>query len=323
MVELYAPPSILVDDELEVVHISEHAGRYLTFGGGEPTRQLLRLVHPALRFDLRAALYNARQPDAGSENRAIRYDDDGVERVVQIRVRTASVEGISRQLLLVMFDERQHERVTDSPVSDAAPGSASLEPVVHELENELERTRDHLRNTVEQYEISLEELKASNEELHAMNEELRSTTEELETGREELQAVNEEMITVNQELKVKVDEVSRANSDLQNLMSSTEIAVVFLDRNLNIKRFTERAKDLFNVIGSDIGRPLTDLTHRLELPDLTASAARVLQDLRMVEREARSEDGRSYLVRLLPYRSIDDRIDGVVLTFQRTSRPPS
>lgn len=165
------------------------------------------------------------------------------------------------------------------------------------------------------YETSLEELKASNEEVSAINEELRSATEELETSKEELQSVNEELTTLNHELKDKVAQITRANSDLQNLITSTEIAVLFLDRKLAIKRFTPRAQDLFNIIPGDLGRPFAHLTHRLEDPNLVADAAQVIQDLRATEREITTHEGRRYLARFLPARSLDDRIEGVVLTF--------
>jgi two-component system, chemotaxis family, CheB/CheR fusion protein len=215
-----------------------------------------------------------------------------------------------------MLDELDPSRSAAGSEQEPSP---ALEPVMRELEDELRRTREQLRNTIEQYETSLEELKASNEELQAINEELRSATEELETSKEELQSVNEELSTLNQELKLKVDEVSHANSDLQNLMTSTDIGVMFLDRGLNIKRFTPRLQDLFNVIPGDVGRPLAHLTHRLDADDLPQLAQLVLQSLRTFEREVRTRDGRRYLTRLLPYRSLEDKIDGVVLTFVEVS----
>jgi two-component system CheB/CheR fusion protein len=312
MIERYGPPSVLVDDELDIVHISEHAGQLLQIKGGEPTRQLLRLIHPALRGDLRTAIYAARQTGRGSDTRIVRFEDHGAPRAIELRVRAVEQGELTRGSLLVLFDE-VHPAIGGTAADRAA--NVSLEPVMHEIEDELRRTRDQLRNTIEQYETSLEELKASNEELQAINEELRSATEELETSKEELQSVNEELTTLNHELKLKVDEVSHANSDLQNLMTSTDIGVVFLDRGLNIKRFTPRAQDLINVIPSDIGRPLAHLTHRLDADDLAQLAQSVLQTLRTLERDVRSQDGRRYLTRLLPYRSLEDRIDGVVLTF--------
>jgi len=313
IVEQYAPPSILINEELDIVHVSEHAGRLLRITGGEPTRQLLRLIHPSLRADLRTAIYAARQSERRSESRIARFvDDDGGARSVEIRVRAVARPDLGLGSLLVILDEIEPGR--GQLGSDQLTNTA-LEPVMRELEDELRRTREQLRNTIEQYETSLEEIKASNEELHAINEELRSATEELETSKEELQSVNEELTTLNHELKLKVDEVSHANGDLQNLMTSTDIGVLFLDRGLNIKRFTPRAQELFNVIPSDIGRPLGHVTHRLDADDLPQLAHSVLQTLRTLEREMRSRDGRLYLARLLPYRSLDDRIDGVVLTF--------
>jgi two-component system CheB/CheR fusion protein len=313
VVERYAPPSVLVNDELEIVHVSEHAGKFLEVVGGEPTRQLLGLVHPGLRIELRAAIYAARQSPRHGDTRVIRFEDHGEPRAVEVRVRAIDVPELGPQALLVMFDDSIPEGAL-APDEATVPGT-QIEPVVRELENELRYTRDQLRTTIEQYETSLEELKASNEELQAINEELRSATEELETSKEELQSVNEELTTVNHELKSKVDEVSHANNDLQNLMMSTDIGVVFLDRELRIKRFTPRAQDLFNLIPSDVGRPLADLTHRLESVELSELAQEVLQSLRVAEREVRSRNGHRYLARLLPYRSIEDRIEGVVLTF--------
>ncbi|HSR96079.1 MAG TPA: CheR family methyltransferase [Kofleriaceae bacterium] len=311
LVERFAPPSILVNEELEILHVSEHAGALLRVPGGEPSRQLLRLIHPALRSELLTAIYAARQAQSGSDTRVVRFEDGESWRVLEIRVRMVDQPDLDRGTLLVFFDELDPSRNT---VYSQVP-SVGLEPVMREIEDELRRTREQLRATIEQYETSLEELKASNEELQAINEELRSATEELETSKEELQSVNEELTTLNHELKLKVDEISHANSDLQNLMTSTEIGVIFLDRELNIKRFTPRAQELFNVIIGDVGRPLGHLTHRLDSNDLPQLAHTVLQTLRTVEREVRTREGSRYLARLLPYRSLDDRIGGVVLTF--------
>jgi two-component system CheB/CheR fusion protein len=189
------------------------------------------------------------------------------------------------------------------------------EPLVQHLEREIEQVKSHLRGTVHQYEASTEELRASNEELQAMNEELRSATEELETSREELQAINEEMTAVNLELKSKVEELGHANSDLQNLMSATAIATVFLDRDLKVMRFTQPAAPIFNLISSDIGRPLVHLRPQVRYGNLAADAAQVLKTLAPIEREVQGPGDACYLARMLPYRTLEDRIAGVVLTF--------
>src|SRR5262249_29132467 len=242
---------------------------------------------------------------------------DGEPRSVRMTVRRVTeTPEAARGFFLVIF-----EQISEPPLGPAefavpptSEGGAGTD-VVRQLAEELQRTKDQLRLTVEQYETSTEELRASNEELQAINEELRSATEELETGKEELQSVNEELTTVNQEYREKIEEVGRANSDLQNLMASTDIGTIFLDRALQIKRYTPRAQELFNIVGADIGRPLQHFTHKLDYDSLPADAHEVLRPLRTIEREVHSSDGSRYLARLLPYRTLDDKIDGVVLTF--------
>lgn len=310
MLDHIAPPSVLVDAEHEILHLSTRAGRYLQFAGGEPSRNLVRLVHPALRIELRAALYEARQSGREAIAPAVRVEIDG--QALQVTLRVRAMPELASDLLLVTFSAQAEEELT-------APAEARLlgerDPLSGQLERELERVKAQLRETVEQYEASTEELKASNEELQAMNEELRSATEELETSREELQSINEELSTVNQELKGKVDELAHANSDIQNLMDATAIATVFLDRELRIKRFTPPAVSLFNLIPSDINRPLDDLRSPLRYAELGNDARRVLERLVPIEREVSDASGRWYLARLLPYRTLDDDIAGVVLTF--------
>ncbi len=189
------------------------------------------------------------------------------------------------------------------------------EPVAQHLEDELIRTRSQLRNTSEQYEVQTEEFKASNEELHAINEELRSAAEELETSKEELQSVNEELTTVNQELKIKIDELSQTNNDFKNLINATDIGTIFLDRSFGVNLFTPAAREIFNLIPADYGRPLSDITHRLTSTSIIDDAVMVLRKLQPVEREVSTTEGRTYLMRILPYRTSEDQISGVVVTF--------
>jgi two-component system CheB/CheR fusion protein len=186
---------------------------------------------------------------------------------------------------------------------------------VRRLKEELELTQQRLRTMREESDAANEELRASNEELQSINEEYRSTSEELETSKEELQSINEELQTVNSELKSKLDLISRANSDLQNLLAATDFGTLFLDASLNIKRFTEQVRDLFSITASDEGRPITDFAHQLEYDDLVKDARAVIADLTPVRREVRSRKGRWYDLRMRPYRTVDDKIDGVVITF--------
>lgn len=170
------------------------------------------------------------------------------------------------------------------------------------LEEELQRTKEQHQATIEQFETQTEELKSANEELLSINEEMRSATEELETGKEELQSVNEEIQTVNIELKNNLDNLAAANSDLQNLIASTDLATIFVDSDLTIKFFTPRAQDIFNLINSDVGRSLADITHKLDYADLMKDARRVLDNAEKHERELASRDGRWYVAQLIPYR---------------------
>ena len=308
VIETLAPPSVLVDGEYEIVHLSHGAGRFLQLAGGEPSRNLLRTAHPALRIELRAALFQASQSARPVEVEHVVLEI-GAERIV-LTLRVVKVNEGGLDLFLVLFQPQ-----ADAPAAEPLALRSDGDPVAQQLDRELERTKTQLRDTVEQYEASTEELKASNEELQAMNEELRSATEELETSREELQSINEELTTVNQELKNKLEELGHANSDMHNLMDATAIATVFLDRELRITRYTPSAVSLFNLIPTDLGRPLTDLTTALDYPQLGGDAQRVLERLIPLEREVGQADGSWYLARLLPYRTFEDRIAGVVLSF--------
>jgi two-component system CheB/CheR fusion protein len=318
LLERHTPPSVLVNEEDEIIHIVGDAGRYLHFTPGEPSRNLLRAVHPSLRLELRAALLSARQHHSKCVTRYIRTHMKDEVPLINLSVEPLGEPESARSLLLVVFNEVKEsglppleEPSARSPSEDAS----DLEPVVQYLEGELHNTRDQLHVIIEQYETSVEELRASNEELQAINEELRSATEELETSREELQSVNEELTTLNSDHREKLEQVNRANSDLQNLMASTQIGTIFLDRALQIKRYTPRAQKLFNIIPTDLNRPLDHLTHKLDYDNLAEDAEHVLATLKTVEREVVSSEGHWYMVRLLPYRTVEDCIDGVVLTF--------
>jgi two-component system, chemotaxis family, CheB/CheR fusion protein len=308
LLERIVPPSLVVNSEHEIIHISKGAGQYLEVASGEPTMNVLRVIHPMLRVDLRAALAHSAETSAPVELANIPVHDNGERLAVTLRVFPAREVAPGYMLILI-------ESVTaPEPALELIEESRAQQPAVERLERELDLLKGRLRENVEQYEASTEELKAGNEELHAMNEELRSATDELESSREELQSINEELATVNVELKSKLDELAHANSDLHNLMASTDIATIFLDRQLRIMRYTPSAAGLISIISTDLGRPLSDLRHRLEYPELTEDARRVLERLAPIEREVRAQH-EWYIARILPYRTVDDHIAGVVLTF--------
>jgi two-component system, chemotaxis family, CheB/CheR fusion protein len=307
LLEGFAPGSVLVDKDDIIVHLSERSERYLHLPSGEATLNLLHVVHPMLRLELRTVLFRARQIGLPAEVANVTLEIQGSLYTVDMTAKPAL--DLAPGFLLVIFEE--HAVVSTGEVGAAR----SAGPIIRHLEQELDQLKIQQHTTVEEYEASLEELKSSNEELQAINEELHSASEEVETSSEELQSINEELSTVNQELKSKVEELGKANSDLQNLMASTDIATVFLDRVLRIQRYTPAAVNLFSLIPTDIGRPLSDLSHTLDDDFIVADAERVLGRLAPIERECRSKDGRWFISRVLPYRTAEDQISGVVLTF--------
>ncbi|MDH4432223.1 CheR family methyltransferase [Pseudomonas shirazica] len=305
------PPSMIVDPNGDILHMNEGAGRFLRYVTGEVGRNVLVLIMPQLRLELRTTLYQAQQSGKATLSRKIRISDSEGDYLVDITARPFKDEATDQDVRTIVFNVTSIEPGTDLVGLDLQ----NENKVLASLENELQRTKLHLQETIEQSEVSSEELKASNEEMQAINEELRSATEELETSKEELQSINEELLTVNYELKTKVEETDKINDYLANLIASTDIATVFVDRNMHIRWFTPRSKEIFSMLPVDTGRSLLDITHRLNYPELAEDASSVYESLTMLEREVSSADGRWYIARLLPYRSSEDHIDGTVLTF--------
>ncbi len=314
VLEQYAAPSVVVDADYNLLHMSDRAGVYLQHVGGVPSHNLLALVRDELRMELRGALYQAMQAGHSVEARRVRLPIDGQPRIVNMIVRPFSDGGSAARYALVLFAEVE-ETLDDRAGGDAGgSGERPESQVVALLEQELQQTRDLLQATIEHSETSAEELKASNEELQALNEELRSATEELETSTEELQSVNEELVTVNSELKAKVDEAELVNDDLNNFIASTEIPMIFVDSDLCIRRYTPRSAGVFNILPGDVGRSLLDLTHRLDYPALGDDVARVVESLQSIERDVAGRDGRAFQARIKPYQTANRRVEGAVIT---------
>ncbi|MBV9549937.1 MAG: PAS domain-containing protein [Alphaproteobacteria bacterium] len=311
--ENHSPPSALVDENNRVLHLSENAGRYLQPSAGPVTTDVTDLVRQEMRFELRSALHRAFDRGEASLSAPIPVRFNGSAHPVYLQVRPLESELSERdkKRALVFFIEGEAEK---SEKHASGPDAHSNE-TVNQLRQELELAQERLRTMREESEAANEELRAANEELQSINEEYRSTAEELETSKEELQSINEELQTVNSELKLKLETVSRANSDLQNLMAAMDFGTLFLDPLLRIKRFTPRLTDLFSITPTDAGRPITDFTHQLDYEDLVGDARAVLDNLVPIEREIRSRAGGWYLARVRPYRTVDDKIDGVVATF--------
>jgi two-component system, chemotaxis family, CheB/CheR fusion protein len=313
MLEEYAPASVIVDERLNVVHLSGSAGRFLHLREGEPSYSLLGLAGAELRRVLRTALHQVFR-DRVSLTRRIRMDVDGERRPVTLQIRPSPEEPrTAGRFALVVFDvQPDGEGFVSDPVAGGAapPGATEID-----LEDELRTTRDLLESTNLEHDRTVAELQLVNEELQSVNEEQRAATEELETGREEVQSINEELTTINQEHQSTIEELQRTNADLQNLIESTGIGTIFLDRSMRVRRFTPTAGALFNFVAADQGRSLSDITHRLVYDRLEDDVASVLKSLDTLEHEVESETGASYILRIKPYRSMDGAYDGVVLTF--------
>ncbi len=318
--EAYGPPSVLVNGDYTILHISNSAGRYLLPPRGPITSDLLKLARPELQLELRTALFQAFDKGKSVVTTPIDLALDGSSCRVTISVRPRkplAENGKARERqALVLFLEDEIDTLPRpagaQPDRDLARGRARIS----QLETEAERLREQLQITTEEYDSSNEEMKAANEELQSINEEYHLTTEELETSKEELEAVNEELQTVNNELKVKLDEVSRAHRDLENVLGSTEIATLYLDRSLRIQRYTPTLTAFFDILSSDVGRPIAHLNHKLGYAQLIGDAQSVMDSGNALDREVSGENGAWYLMRIRPYRMVENnRIEGVVITF--------
>jgi two-component system CheB/CheR fusion protein len=307
------PPTVIVTERGEVVHVHGRTGRFLEPAQGpQQAASIFDMAREGLRLELSAAI---RQVSAQSENEVVRRDvhvGSGADTLlVDVRVKRVRDSDRFRNLLLITF-----ERARPLPDGTGSSSEAGTYPDrVVELERELQHAKESHQGTIEELETSNEELKSTNEELQSTNEELQSANEELETSKEEMQSLNEELQTVNAELQGKIEELSRANDDMKNLLNGTDIATLFLDLQLNIMRYTEQAKHVFRLIPSDVGRPISDLVSRLRYDRLAEDAHEVLRTLVFKETEVRAQDGGWYLMRILPYRTIDNVIDGLVITF--------
>jgi len=310
--EELAPPSVLVDEHWNIEHLSDSAGRYLKPKGGSPTHTVTDLVRQELLDEVRTCLHRAFELGESCLSAFVPVQFNGTARLVGVLVQPrARVEQRATNVLVTFLEAG--EATTD----DIAERAEAGDPGPSSVRDKLRIAEQRLESMRQEHGLAYENLRAANEELQSLNEEYRSTTEELETSKEELQSVNEELQTVNHELKVKLEEVSRANNDLENFMSATDIPMLFLDRNLCIKRYTAPIRQIFNLKSHDQGRPIGDLAHNLLYDDLEPDAARVLVDLSPIERQVQSRDGGQFQVRIRPYRTAEDKIDGVVVTFMR------
>lgn len=311
--ERYAPAYVITDENFQILHFSGRTGRYIEPTAGAATLDLLGLVHRDLRLELRSALNRALETNEGTHAEQVQLGLNGHRMLVDITVEPVLDRSAGQRNFVVLFKDGP-VRVVDA--GDSNPNTLVRTEHVERLEGELRAMRERLQATIEELESTNEELKSSNEEYQSLNEELQSANEELETSREELQSVNEELTTVNGELAHRVQDLTRATSDLMNFLESTQIATVFLDNDQRVMNFTPAITQVLHLVETDVGRPIAHIKARIPIENLYDDVRKVQRTLASAERELTAPDsGTRYIIRILPYRSIDNFIAGVVITF--------
>ncbi len=319
--ERYAPPSVIVNEKGEIIFIHGTTGHYLQPSPGRPNLNILAMAREGLRHDLAQILNSANRLNGKIIHKIVQVKSNGNFIHVNLSAHKIIKPEALSGLLIVTFETITTKRVSDAESEQTTPNPKKRRNVRElSLERELEYTKVGLQNTIEEMETSNEELMSTNEEMQSTNEEMQSSNEELETSKEEMQSLNEELQTVNAELQGKIDELSQANDDMTNLLNATDIATIFLDNNLHIKRFTLQATEVIRLIPSDVGRPISDIVSRLDYKTLEQDAKQVLRTLSFKEAELQAEDGSWYLMRIMPYRTAENRIDGLVVTFVDINR---
>jgi len=304
---------VLVNDKGDILYISGKTGKYLEPAAGKANWNIFAMAREGLRHELTSAFQKTLRQKGTTTLRGLRVGTNGGQQFVDLSVQVLEEPEPLRGLVLILFSE------VAVPLEARAPVGSRKAPVPHprqvQLERELQRAREELQTTREEMQTSQEELQSTNEELQSANEELQSTNEELTTSKEEMQSLNEELQTVNTEQQARMDELSTASADMKNLLNSTEIATLFLDGGLQVRRFTSEAAKIIKLIPGDVGRPITDLASGLRYPELAKDVQEVLRSLVPVQKTVDARDGRWFTVRIMPYRTLDNRIDGVVITF--------
>jgi two-component system CheB/CheR fusion protein len=309
----FSPAGVLVNDMGDILYISGRTGKYLEPAVGKANMNIFAMLRPGFQNDFAVAFRRAVMKKETVILHHVKIGTNGGTLTLNVTIQWLNKPEALLGKLLIIFTDVAKIAEGKTPARRGKQTISSIRE--KELEEELQHSREELQNTMEEMQTSQEELKTTNEELQSTNEELQSTNEELTTSKEEMQSLNEELQTVNAELQSKVDDYSRVNNDMKNLLNSTDIATLFLDKEMHIRRFTDQATKIFKLIKSDIGRPFTDQVSQLIYPELTEDAFEVLRTLIFIEKQIPIKDGKWFLTRIMPYRTFDDRIDGLVITF--------
>jgi two-component system, chemotaxis family, CheB/CheR fusion protein len=307
----FSPASVLINQEGDILYITGRTGKYLEPAAGKANMNIYAMAREGLRSELLGAVRKARQSFEPVTVKNLKVGTNGGTQFVDITVKsTEKPDDFRGTIMIVFIDVANPPEVSDKKIKSRKHSASGIENEI-----ELKRIHEELQSTREEMQTSQEELKSANEELQSTNEELQSTNEELTTSKEEMQSLNEELQTVNMELQTKVNEFMDANNDMKNLLNSTDIATLFLDRELNIRRYTDHMTKLIKLRPTDIGRPFTEMRSDLQYASIAEDAKEVLKTLIYKEIDVTAKDNRWFTVRIMPYRTFDDRIDGLVITF--------
>ncbi|NTW84402.1 MAG: PAS domain-containing protein [Chlorobiaceae bacterium] len=316
LLQHYAPAAVVTNDKGDIIYISGHTGKYIEPAAGKANWNIFAMAREGLRYELNVLFGSALRQKTALTRRGVTLKMNGNILSVNLTIEPLEAPDPLRGLILIVFNDDEKvagELLPDTSFSDAAGNRLTS------LEQELSRARDEILSIREEMETSQEELKSTNEEMQSTNEELQSANEELTTSKEEMQSMNEELQTVNHELQSKVRDLTQVNNDMKNLLNSTDIATLFLDDALNIRRFTTRTTSIIKLIASDVGRPITDIVTDLQYPDLADDAREVIQTLVFCEKQVPATNGRWFNVKIMPYRTQENRIIGLVITFSDIS----
>jgi hypothetical protein len=313
LLQRFAPPAVLTNDKGDILYISGRTGKYLEPAAGKANWNIFAMAREGLRYELSNSFQKALRQKASVSLKGVKVGTNGGVQAVDITIHPIDEPPSLRGMVMIVFTEVAI--LSETPAAGKPPRDSTRMDRLTALERELQQAREEIQTTREEMQTSQEELKSTNEELQSTNEELQSANEELTTSKEEMQSLNEELQTVNHELQAKVDELSQANNDMKNLLNSTDIATLFLDEQLAVRRFTTQTTSVIKLIAGDTGRPITDITTDLDYPQMAADAREVLRTLAFIEKQIATRDGRWFLVRIMPYRTLENRIDGVVITF--------
>jgi two-component system CheB/CheR fusion protein len=314
----FTPASVLVSEKGDIIYITGRTGKYLEPIAGKANWNIFAMLRDDLRLELPIAFQKALKNYQPVILRKIKVENYGNEQYVDVTIQQLEKPAALKGKVMIVFKDLPE--MTASKVINLKQNKQSSNKREKELEIELQQCLENLQTTREEMQTSEEELKTTNEELQSTNEELQSTNEELTTSKEEMQSLNEELQTVNIELQSKVTDYVQANNDMKNLLNSTDIATLFLDKELNIRRFTDPITNIYKVRNTDIGRPITDLMTDLQYPEIVIHSKQVIKTLNFIEKSISTTDGRWYDVKIMPYRTLDDHIDGLVLTFNDVTK---